>query len=180
MSRKRFDFGRFVPRVVRAEEATELRGGDLASSDDMTVEQELSDDLELPDDLALLAEQLGADAEYLAARYPADATDRAVRPRVARVAGSRLRMVWSSAAAILLVATGIWSGSRLVETEQPAPLASVVAPSSGQATLTVDVAPPADFPATPAMYFQDLSGPEQEGLLDLFEEESLPQSSLSI
>lgn len=184
--KSRFGFHKFVPRVVRADEMTEARSLlDTAAHSAAPRETRLTDELDLPDDLALLAEQLGADADFLAARYPADATDRVIRPTAVHfaadhVATGRVRWAWLSVAALLFVAAGIWSGSGMFEHQQPSAVVSTDGSRTPQTKSTADVALPSELPVTPSMYFQDLSGPEQEGLLDLFEEESLPQSSLSI
>lgn len=133
------------------------------------------DGLDLPADLLLLAEQLQEDAQRIAAAQtstrPLDALSRPVAAR---------RWPMRAAVAALLVSAGAWSALRLYsgaphEPHAVGPLLQVArdADSRGESKREVDT-------ALPAVFFQELTGPEKEGLLDLLEQKSLEQSSLSI
>ena len=159
----------FEPRLVHPDDPA---WSDAACDDE--------GELALPPDLALLAEQLTADAVYIAERHTAAA--RTTSPLPATSEGSWRRGL-TAAVVLLAVSAGIarW-------TSWPTPL-QTAGPATVQGDrirlvndhrqVTSDRKQPADSPL-PAYFFQGLSGPEQEGLLDLLEEESTRQSSLSI
>lgn len=118
-----------------------------------------------PDDLALLAGQLQADAARLAASYPAEPS----APRGATVEHSPPRGAWprrlgvlAAAVAVVLCAPLGRSGPNESRTVHPPAQPRVVAP-----------------PVTPSV-FRALTGPEQEALLDLMESQRLEQASLTI
>jgi hypothetical protein len=128
-------------------------------------------DLQLPDDLAALAEQLGDDAKHLAAQYPVDRPvwasrlDRQPRRRWARVAG----LVGASLATLLigLVAVQRFGGS---ETEPGSGVFggtghSIMDNRSPSKTLDPFLAPSLG----PAISLTELSGPEQEAVFDLWQ-----------
>jgi hypothetical protein len=143
-------------------------------------------DAELPQDLAALGQQLRDDAAWLAARYPANSRDAAV------AVASRRSFRWiHAAAAALVVAAGI---GFVLATRPPADVRRPVTvdrivtsqadglPQSPSAEISDRVldASEAYFLAAdtnsaaglivPAVLFHNLSGPEQEGLLDLLDE----------
>jgi hypothetical protein len=159
------------------------------------------DEQDLPDDLAHLAAQLSEDAERLATSYPAAQSDvwlasAAVDASVEKSSASWHRWVRIAAAvaAISLTAgTGAWVlNSRTFSPDNtaqlqtplaidsqplPRPLHSAGLHSSQSRPTEVT---PMDSPVVPAGFFQTLSGPEQEAMLDLMEEEGIDQASLSI
>jgi hypothetical protein len=160
----------FKPRLVQPDDPTR----DDAAADDLA--QHDAALLNLPADLEQLAEQLTADARHLATAYPAPASDDARRWS----ARPGMRSIWPAAvAASLLLVAGVWGAARWASVTAP-PMAS--APSlfrmaADDRSASADQGLPA---VLPAMVFEDLSGPEQEGLLDLFEDEAFEQPSLSI
>jgi hypothetical protein len=201
---------RFEPRLLRPDD------------------NEPDDSLELPDDLVELAEQLCADANYLAARFPASGQ---ARPRAESAArfespgrcdnAGRLeqpahwrytghwentrpaktsshdfgrRLLRGTAAAVLLTGIGLWGGrlwSALGTHPPRGPQAAVaqfsaaarerdmVRDGSAQHVLASD-----DFvgdgAAGAALPFRSLSGGEQEGVLDLLEEQPFEEAQVSI
>lgn len=157
----------------------------LVHDDDVNFEG----DLQLPDELALMAEQLGDDAARLAASYPP--------PLPATLTVSRQNSILPSR-------DSSWVVRSLVGTALAAGLVtiSLVALNSSQprdanhADLAVDNPLPAagamvvhDVPAnrnnqplvpvTPASWLGDTSGPELEALMDLWEQDQPAVRSLS-
>jgi hypothetical protein len=151
-------------------------------------------DAELPDDLAMLAEQLGDDADMLGELYPARVPQflPSVSSLTNGIAGSGntddqdslLRpmpvwMRWSAAAAVLVCA--LW-GTMAVD-DQPIniefgpPRGKVVDSGPRVTGATRTSVQPA--PVTGEIY-ENLTAPAREALLDMWEAESLPQASLSI
>ena len=122
-------------------------------------------------DLELLAEQLTADAAYLAGLYPA--RQRPPRAIVRRRRALPLR--WSrAAAATIAVACGWWGFTGPYDWSEDA--------GPGRAPLNrwTTQPLPAAAPMMPAAFFFELTAPEKEAVLDLFEERVLVQASLSI
>jgi hypothetical protein len=170
---------RFEPRLIRPDEP--------------------DDSLELPADLAELAEQLSADADYLAARYPAHAD---AQP-VSGVDRGR-RLVRGVAVAVLLTGIGLWGGRlwrNINRPEQPMADAVSAVEDLRSGSLAADdaaVGLAADAAVNPraggsggagssglgsggaALLFRSLSGGEQEGVLDLLEEQSSDEAPVSI
>lgn len=150
-------------------------------SDDAVLTESLLTDEFASADLELLADQLRQDADYLAMRYPACVPERLPTVSLARRFAPAL---WSSAAAaLLLVATGVWGvASGTIELiDPPAP----VRPHPATQRLTLQDRRPSpvkrELPRSmPATFFHDLTGPEKEAVLDLFEERKLVHPSLSI
>jgi hypothetical protein len=155
--------------------------GDRTELADFPLAADMSGDEFASPDLEALAEQLRHDAQYLAARYPARLPDALpTMPWARRVAPA----LWSSAvAAVLLMGFGLWglaNGSWELE-GKTAPAARSTYPRrfDGQ---THRASPtrrglPHSLPAT---FFHDLTGPEKEAVLDVFEERNLVYPSLSI
>ncbi|MFN0018304.1 MAG: hypothetical protein ACKVP0_08600 [Pirellulaceae bacterium] len=144
-------------------------------------------DLQLPDDLALMAQQLGDDAARLAATYPppmpvvlADA--RQVAPR--RKNAWLMRSLAGTALAVGLVTISVVA----LNTQQP-PDANLATPkivdrSPPAGSLVVHESPvtrsnPPTVPVTPASWLGDTSGPELEALMDLWEKDQPAVRSLS-
>jgi len=146
----------FEPRLIRPDDAC----------DDET-------ELALPADLAALAEQLTADAKFIASRHTSP-----LQPvRSSAVAPDSRWHRGLTAAAILLVASaGVARWMTWPEHHQAAVPAMLV---NGHHHVAGDPQPAADA-AVPADFFQGLSGPEREGLLDLLEKDATEQVSLSI
>ncbi len=165
-------------------------------------------DLVLSDDLTALGERLRSDADMLAAQYPACSNDDDIRFRAASpdAKPTRARAYWYTTAAVasLLLALAAWplvnglvqqsSDTHTLVTESPSGISpsrivednvSPAAPSHSVGVTNVDMQP-ADYhgepsiESTPAVFLQDVSGPELEGLLDLWEREQSATSSVSI
>ena len=123
----------------------------------------------LPPELAALAAQLMGDAEQLAAAYPAPevAAGEVVASEAAEPArhGDRFA-AWrrrGGAAAALVIAAGLWAlwgmpGNQPDREEVVPAAAQVMEPATPQS------------PTVHAVIFSELSGAEQEGLLDLLTE----------
>ena len=131
-------------------------------------------------DLEALAEQLRHDADYLASRYPARLPDELPSMSWSR----RLApAIWSSAvAAVLLLGFGLWGladGSWDLEGKTAPATRSYPRRFDGQAHRASPLRRglPRSLPAT---FFHDLTGPEKEAVLDVFEERNLVHPSLSI
>lgn len=172
---------------------------------------------ELPDDLQMLAEQLGEDALHLSALYPAQSPDQWIQTASAKPLASAVTLndsnpavsvslkrslKWAAFAASLLVAVGLswsfWPNSEMAPLQIPTrstplePLANHPTPEDQlQPSDTLVVHPvskethrihgtPQDGPLTVSTgLFMTLSSSEQEALLDLMEDENLPQPSVS-
>jgi len=155
-------------------------------------------DLELPDDLAALGEQLRDDAAYLAERYPARRDVAAAGTARRAAAARRPRRMWlaaASAAAIVLLLAGSFTAWRWVSRQSPgdnvtagvpvtAPSAEVQpegeTPRATHPTPVSNDVPAAVLPTVPAVFLQNVSGPELEGMLDLMEHEPEGDPGLSI
>lgn len=140
-------------------------------------------------ELEALAEQLADDARMLAERYPAPATppltafatsaDQRPSPELASARWPRWRKI-AAASVLVAAAMGIWIGTRGDNRRE-------WAVDVGQANQELRAAnPPANDlqpvgrQPLPAVSFQEFTGPEQEAVLDLLEENALSQGSLSI
>lgn len=148
---------------------------------------------DLPRDLAGMGQQLSDDAQWLAQRYPANVCPMEITPRT----GGRRFIRWiSAAAAILAISGGAWLALRTPPALSPKTLSPKLESIDHFATTarsTLGATPPAarisdrvldagedyilaadlnspDGLIVPAAFFQNLSGPEQEGLLDLLDE----------
>jgi len=152
---------------------------------------------ELPDDLGLLSEQLGDDANRLAELYPARAPhflpsvsnlqqvaaklgSEASREHDALLRPMPAWMRWSAAAAVLVCA--LWGATGVVDNEPilvdfESPRGKVVDSAPRVSGATRVSVPPA--PVSGEVY-ENLTAPAREALLDMWEAESFPQASLSI
>jgi len=165
-------------------------------------------DIELSEDLLALGDHLRQDADALVARYPARVSDedaeleterRGGNPRHPRRYRYAIRVV-----AGLLLAVACWPLANRFE-RQPQDFRRLVTESSPESSPSgfvdqhrqpspvthsnalpnVDVKPASydnkgSLDRTPAVFLQEVSGPELEGLLDLWEEENSTASSVSI
>ena len=141
-----------------------------------------SREVDLPADLELLGEQLTDDAAFLAKAFPASP----VKSQSTR--SVRFLLPSTIAAAVVLFAAGVWSIGLWGDwASQPAsPTSAVVStPSNGASTspavLTEVTNNPteADVEAAPAIWFYELNAPEQEALLDWWEQEGSGNCELS-
>jgi hypothetical protein len=170
----------FDPKLIQPDDAPLLPGGEL----------------DLPADLALLAEQLGEDAAHLAARYPADrapavALSAELIESAARIKRhSRMRVAWIAAASLASVAVLTISVAIALQNQgEVAPTRGTLAASPA----TTNPAPAAEAPelvslpgphaaagtlSPGTLSLGELSGPELEALLDLLSAE--PKSAASI
>jgi hypothetical protein len=143
----------FEPRLIRPDDVC----------DDET-------ELALPADLAALAEQLTADANHIAARHASPSQPS--RSQAPADYGSSWHRALTAAAILLIFSAGVARWMTWPETQHAsAPTMLVNGPHESQ---------PAVDAAVPAQFFQGLSGPEREGLLDLLEKEAKDHASLSI
>jgi len=142
-------------------------------------------DLTLPADLVELSQQLSEESALLAERYPAggvrpvsavQALENESRPgRVPR----RFSVQWRGVAAAAIISTAIWGVSRdWTAARQPVDGRGGVVRWNGDGPAAPTIQNINS--SSPATFFQELNGPEREGLLDLLEEERLNRSSLSI
>lgn len=156
-------------------------------------------DLQLPDDLALMAQQLGDDATRLAATYPPPmpavlASAQQVAPR--RKNAWLMRSLAGTALAVGLVTISVLASNSYnkVTGERPAsagrslgagenggkdmqphqPAYAVRSPLAHESP-----SPPSQVPVTPASWLGDTSGPELEALMDLWERDQPAVRSLS-
>jgi hypothetical protein len=149
---------RFDPKLIHPEEAPLAADGEL----------------ELPADLAALAEQLGDDAAHLAASFPAARTERNVTTR--RVGQSSARSYWryalvGSSLAALLLAVAVWQ----MQPGQPVVNRTTVATSP----LPIHTPALASPTAVDAVSLADLSAPELEALLDMLDRDPNRVTSIS-
>jgi len=157
----------------------------------------------LPDDLAALGDRLRHDADVLAAQYPAREINddgRVPLPRPGRKSAAA-RRYWLATATVagVLLAVAVWpSMNRLMRhssdmgtlvTESPSrnidngssppPTAHSIGVINADVQ-PVDYSSDRSIQGTPAVFLQDVSGPELEGLLDLWEQEPAAASGVSI
>jgi hypothetical protein len=165
----------FDPRIVHPDEPPLLPDGEL----------------DLPTDLAALAEQLGDDAAHLSACYPADrAPQVALAAELVQSAGRIKRQHWFRSAAV--VGTGLATvaalGISLIiaaqqtpqtnRPRQPVAVAPFAAPDAALPSETFPVSA-ATTSAGPTLSVGELSGPELEALLDLLDNEPRSMASIS-
>jgi hypothetical protein len=163
---------RFDPKLIHPDEAPLLPSGDI----------------DLPADLAALGEQLRDDAAHLAARYSAEDGELAagLAPAVRSRKWIRIAALAGTAAAALVVTViGIDQFGRI---DRTAPVVAVRPPSAvphrtvpydavpaDHAAVKVSTPSSAEFPALggsmTTVSLTDLSGPEFEALLDLWQRE---------
>lgn len=142
------------------------------------------------DELAALGQQLAADAAFLAERYPAPAPPGPGVELSPRGSGRRWRraaLTATAASLLVLTATATWREWSTVEPrpgERDADKPSTpLAHRSGPSAQPQPPAPPSEtgpIDLLPTVSFEGLSGPEQEAVLDLLEENDLASNSLSI
>jgi hypothetical protein len=155
------------------------------------------DEQDLPDDLAHLAAQLSEDADRLATSYPAAQSEVWLASAAADASDEKIAASWHRwvriAAAVAAVSLTAGTGAWIVSSRTPSPdntaqfhppVVSEPQPLHSaqlqEALASPTEVTPMDSPVVPAGFFQTLSGPEQEAMLDLMEEEGLDQASLSI
>lgn len=154
----------FDPKLIRPDEPPLTPAGDI----------------ELPDDLIALAEQLGDDAAHLAASYPADfaraeKVSLAVELPAQTTARPRITVVLLTAAVAAGLAISLsvplvvsrWSANRAGQ-----PSVATVPQPAPAAQSPREAAPPAEVKPVPSpthsvLSLTELSGPELEALLDL-------------
>jgi hypothetical protein len=166
----------FKAQLIQPDDAPLLPGGEI----------------DLPADLAALAEQLGDDAAHLARRYPADRAPAVAlsaeliesAARIKRRSRSRVAMLAGvSLASVALVAISVAVG--LQDRRGPMPKRdSLVAsppallPASGLEA--PELSPlPVTHAAAGTLSVGELSGPEMEALLDLLNSEPKSVASIS-
>jgi hypothetical protein len=146
-----------------------------------------SGEIDLPDDLLELASQLRDDAAYLADKYPAVGVQAlACEPKKedSLKAGLQRRVRWLAAigciAAALLIAVGV---SYLTDPRAPDNVAATPTVSVAPvATADIIIDPPAvpggprigRLPWAPRPAIGEVTGPELEGLLDLWQNDEQP------
>jgi hypothetical protein len=159
----------------------------LNHPDDHPVPEELDQEFleqELPADFAALGEQLGADAQRLASVYPACQPPleliaalggEAQRPSLAR----QMIGLASAAAGILLLLGLIGFALSPVWLAQP----PADSPAVNPPTELVHQRAPNQLPELQPVSYRpalvDMNGPELEGLLDLWQEQPQPESTIS-
>lgn len=194
----------FEPRIHNNEDPGE--SGGLSGMHVGQPEEPVWDDaeaLELPDDLAMLADQLRDDAVYLSEKHPADATSEERESAWKEFVESKSttphfefpwRAVSAAAALLAMFAVGGWaiyfnqpSGtteSTFIAGESTmVPIVGLESTAANFEELNranqseVDELPGGQPRLIPATFLRDVSGPELDGMLDLLEED---ESGLSI
>jgi hypothetical protein len=150
-------------------------------------QDEPDDEAELPADLVELAAQLSADAKHLAQCFPA-ATSQSPAP----IVDPARRLLRGAAAAVFLCGVGMLAGRLWHHAARPSRPAEglsaakttvgkgeVSAPATGVQfnPLAVDRLA---VPGAAGLLFGSLSGGEQEGVLDLLEEQPADEAQVSI
>ena len=147
-------------------------------------------DLKLPDDLALMGEQLGDDAARLAATYPPPvpavlaAVSRREKAAQTRRTSWLTRSLAGTALAAGLVTISLVASNSYRPQNANHPLPAAASPVS-RALVVNEKAPtptgsqPQKIPVTPASWLGDTSGPELEALMDLWEQDQPAAGSLS-
>jgi len=161
----------FDPRIIHPDEAPLGPNGDL----------------DLPDDLSALGEQLADDADHLSARYPADR-----QPQVALAAelvqsAERIKRR-SRRTSTLIVGAGLASVAAIgltvsmfaLRNGHPGAPDLAESPSASTSVDRLDSVP-VSFPAPSptALSLGELSGPEREALFDLLQRDSNLGSSIA-
>lgn len=164
-------------------------------------------ELDLPDELRELAAQLADDAAYLAERYPAGSTAATLTepaPTVARSAPRTRHWRAAAAAAATIAAVGLgalaWAPSQSGNPSQPqanapapAPRSERSSPALPESRATAAAALPAvtipttadgprieRLPWAPQLPIGEVSNPELEGLLDLWQNDGQEEKRISI
>jgi hypothetical protein len=164
---------RFDPRLIHPDDAPLRASGEL----------------DLPDDLAALAEQLADDAAHLSARYPADGNPQiALAAELVDSAERIKRRAWRHAAlaigaSLASVAAVVLTVSLALRNREPVDAAVVSPPDS----LLTTVPPPAPattpvsmpIPTPTSLSLGELSGPEMEALFDLLQHDHERTSSIA-
>ena len=148
-------------------------------------------DLKLPDDLALMAEQLGDDAARLAATYPPPVpTVLAVSRQESVALSSSRRNAWLTrslagtalAAGLITISLVASNSYRPQNANHPLP-AAASSPAIDSLVAHQPATPKSTQPqkilVTPASWLGDTSGPELEALMDLWEQDQPAVRSLS-
>ena len=145
-----------------------------------------ADALTLPDDLAALASQLSADAEQLSACYPADSCNniiiqngrRALTTKSMALAASVLAMAASVAGLFALINNWLPERSKGLRTES-SQLVATDAASAIASTSNRSEHEPLVGAGTSSVTLTELSSPEMEALLDLWEREANDAPSIA-
>ena len=160
----------FDPKLIRPENAPLLPDGEL----------------DLPPELAALAEQLRDDSAHLATRYPAARNDLPAGKRsVAARRWIKIATLAASAAAALLVAAvvvemfDVAARSPTVADRPANNTAKLAVPDRSLAAPAVPAVPPAAH-GSATISLTELSGPELEALLDLWHREPRAAKSAGI
>ena len=156
----------FDPKLIQPEDAPLLPDGEI----------------DLPADLAALGEQLRDDARHLAQRYPASGAGSGVAPAAGRsrpwtkigvLAGSGLAAALAAVVAVQLIdPLGLQNQTIMPPARDVAEHATAVTAASA------DSVPGAGSPATISL--TELSGPELEALIDLWQREPAPKEGTGI
>ena len=162
----------------------------LISEDD--ADFDAAADLQLPADLALMAEQLGDDAARLAATYPppVPAVIAAVSRQKTDVPSVSRRNAWLTrslagtalAAGLITISLVASNSYRPQNANHPLP-AAASSPAIDSLVAHEPATPKSTQPqkilVTPASWLGDTSGPELEALMDLWEQDQPAVRSLS-
>ena len=136
-------------------------------------------DLDLPDDLSALAEQLSDDAAHLSARYPASREPQVALAAELVASAERIkRRAWRRSALLVgaglasVAAIGLTVGmfSQRSDPSRRPDLAGSAPASAAKEIDTVPVSYPVSSSAT--LSLGELSGPEREALFDLLQRDS--------
>ena len=130
-------------------------------------------EIDLPADLAALGEQLRDDALHLAKRYPAGAELTATRPEPASAVRARSRswkkVIVLAGSALATVLAGVVA-VQLMDVPPSTPRVAI-APGASEPLSATPAVIPAAFAPAPTISLTELSGPELEALLDLWQRE---------
>ena len=146
-------------------------------------------DLELPDDFAALGEQLQADAQRLSSVYPACQAPTKLMPALLHKLAAEPRPFWlrrrvhlgvSAAAAVLLVC-GVTLVVLSRGNHQTALPSAPVVPENSRVAISPSnpISEPELTPVSFRPAVLDVNGPELEGLLDLWQEQSPVAGSIA-
>lgn len=149
----------FDPRLIQPDDAPLLPDGEI----------------DLPADLAALGEQLRDDALHLAVRFPATGDSRgelaALTP--ASRARSWQKIAVLAASGLASVLAGVFAVQMIGQPSVDSPIAAQPVAPRDNSREPAGGAPPATIPASSSttVSLTDLSGPELEALLDLWQRE---------
>lgn len=127
-------------------------------------------EIDLPADLAALGEQLRDDALHLAKRYPAGA-ELTRQPEPARRLQSWKKIGVLAASAVATVLAGVVAVQLLDEPTANPHLATAPVTSVPEPSVVTRPEVPATIASPPTVSLTELSGPELEALLDLWQRE---------